>query len=322
MRTINSHSALRRRFITAGLAIASSVVPATAPRASDAASESAAYTHRTAPTQFIDAGGARLAFRRFGKPGGVPLILFQHLGGNMDNWDPRITDGFAQDREVILFDNAGVASSSGEVPRTIEGLAKVAINLIDALHISNADLLGFSIGSFIAQEVTVERPDLVHRLILEGSAPRGGIGMASLTPEFQAMLSKKRDNADTLLLDALFSSSEVSQAAGRAFLIRKNARTIDRDVDLNPNVVPAHIAAINAWGVQHPDSYKYLKTISQPVLVISGSNDVVFYTANAFILEQNLRNAQLIIYPDTGHAPMDQYPDLFVKHVSMFLNEG
>ena len=123
----------------------------------------AVYTHQTAPTQFIDAGGTRLAYRRFGKSGGVPLVFFQHFVGSMDNWDPKVIDGFARDREVILFDNAGIASSGGEVPTTIEAMAKHAINLIEALGLKQVDLLGFSMGGLIVQEVTIERPDLVRR---------------------------------------------------------------------------------------------------------------------------------------------------------------
>lgn len=164
----------------------------------DAASkDGTSYTHQTAPTQFIDAGGTCLAYRRFGKKGGVPLVFFQHFIGNMDNCDPKVTDGFAHDREVILFDNAGVASSGGEPANSIEGMAKHAINLITALHLSKVDLFGFSTGSLVAQEVTVERPDLVRLLVLEGSAARGGVHMAALTPEFNAMVAKKRDDKDT-----------------------------------------------------------------------------------------------------------------------------
>ena len=282
--------------------------------------DGANYTHQTAPTQFIEADGTLLAYRRFGKHGSVPLVLFQHFIGNMDNWDPQITDGFAQDREVILFDNAGVASSGGEPANSIEGMAKHGIDLIEALRLSKVDLFGFSTGSLVAQEVTVERPDLVRRLVLEGSAARGGVHMATLTPEFQAMVAKKRDDKDTFWIDSLFSQSETSQAAGREFLIRKNARNVDRDADVNDKVGPAQITAIAAWGAPHSDSDAYLKVIKQPVLVVAESSDPVFYTVNAFNLQQNLADAQLIIYPDSGHAPMYQYPDLFVKHVSMFLD--
>lgn len=280
------------------------------------------HTHRTAPTQFIDAKGTRLAYRRFGQPSGVPLVFFQHFAGNLDNWDPKITDGLAQRREVILFDNAGVAGSGGDVPTTIEGMARHAINLIDALGVIQADLFGFSTGSLIAQQVTVERPDLVRRLVLVGSAPRGGVGMATLTPEFLAMVSKKREVQDDFLIDSLFTYSESSQAAGRDFVIRLHERTVDRDSDVNEKVAPAQTAALAAWGAPHPDSYAYLQAIRQPVLLAEGSHDVIFYTVNAFNLQQHLPDAQLIIYPDTGHAPQYKHGDLFLKHVTTFLDRS
>lgn len=298
-----------------------SPLPAATATPDAAPSDDASYTHQTAPTLFIDAGGTRLAYRRFGPHGGVPLVFFQHFAGNLDNWDPMITDGFAHGREVILFDNAGVASSGGEVPTTIEGMATHAINLIEALGVAQADLLGFSTGSLIAQEVTLARPDLVRRLVLVGSAPRGGVGMATLTPEFQAMVNKKREVKDEFLIDSLFSSSAASQAAGREFLARVRARSVNRDSEVNEKVAPAQTAALAAWGVPHPGSDAYLKAIKQPVLLAEGSNDVIFYTVNAFNLQQHLPNAQLIIYPDSGHAPQYKYPELFLNHVSIFLNQ-
>lgn len=319
MTTHLKRSTLRLTLLAAGLALANFVLPAAARTSNPPSVDRNAYTNRTAPTLFVDADGTRLAYRRFGRKGGVPLVFFQHLAGTLDNWDPKVTDGFAKDREVILFDNAGVASSGGEVPTTIEGMAKHAINLLVALDIKMADLLGFSTGSFIAQEVTVERPDLVRRLVLVGSAPRGGVGMASLTPEFQAMLAKTRDDPDTLLLDALFSPTPTSQAAGREFVARLHERTVDRDIAISDKVAPAQITAIAAWGTPSANADGYLKAIQQPVLLVDGKNDLVFYTVNAFNLQQHLPNARLSIYPDSGHAPQYRFPELFVGEVTAFL---
>src|ERR1700676_3080078 len=134
-------------------------------------------THQTAPTQFVEAAGIRFAYRRFGRKGGVPLLFFTHFTGTMDHWDPAVTDGFAQDREVILFNNAGVSSSSGEVPASIEEMARHAAAFVDALGIKTLDALGFSMGGLIAQQFTTDRPDLVRRLILVGTGPRSGEGM-------------------------------------------------------------------------------------------------------------------------------------------------
>src|SRR5713226_3261756 len=139
------------------------------------------HTHQTAPTQFVEANGIRFAYRRFGKAGGVPLVFNQHFTGTMDHWDPAVTDGLARDREVILFNNAGVSSSSGEVPTTLEEMGANAIAFIKALGLKQVDVLGFSIGGMVAQEITLQAPDLIRRLIVDGTGPRGGQGMELLT---------------------------------------------------------------------------------------------------------------------------------------------
>jgi pimeloyl-ACP methyl ester carboxylesterase len=259
-------------------------------------------THQTAKTQFVTVDGVKLAYRRFGKPGGTPLVFFQHFVGTMDGWDPLVTDGLARDREVILFDNAGVSSSEGTVPDNIAAMARYAEGLIDALHIQKADLLGFSMGSFVAQQVTIDRPRLVRKLILIGTSNRAGVGMASLTPEFQGMLAKKHDVPDELLLDVFFTPSPASRATGRKFLDRLRARKENRDPEVNDKVAPAQAAAIAGWGKPGQDPYGYLAAITQPVLVADGSKDLVFYTVNDFNLQQHLPDAQLIVYPDGGHG--------------------
>src|SRR5271165_4202068 len=139
------------------------------------------HSHQTAPTQFVEANGIRFAYRRFGKTGGVPLVFSQHYIGTMDYWDPTVTDGLARDREVILFNNAGVSSSSGEVPTTFEQMGANAIAFIKALGLKQVDVLGFSIGGMVAQEITLQAPDLVRRLIVDGTGPRSGESMELLT---------------------------------------------------------------------------------------------------------------------------------------------
>jgi pimeloyl-ACP methyl ester carboxylesterase len=278
------------------------------------------YTHQTAPTQFLEAAGIRFAYRRFGKKASVPLLFFMHFTGTMDHWDPALTDGFAQDREVILFNNAGVSSSSGEVPASIEEMAQHAAAFIDALGIKKLDALGFSTGGFIAQQFTIDRPDLVRKLILVGTGPRSGEGMASLTPEAQEIFGARYDPADELWLRVFFTPSKQSQATGRKYLERQRARKQNRDPLSNEKVAPAQVAAIQKWGAPAKDPYGYLKKITQPTLVVNGSNDVIVYTVNSFILQQNLPNAQLILYPDSNHGAQYQYPELFVRHVTQFLN--
>ena len=278
------------------------------------------HTHQTAPTQFVEANGIRFGYRRFGSAGGVPLVFNQHFTGTMDNWDPAVTNGLARGREVILFNNAGVANSSGEVPTTFQGMGANAIAFIKALGLTKADVLGFSIGGFVAQEIALQAPDLVRRLVLVGTGPRGGQGMGTLTPEAQQIFSATYDPPDHLWLAVHFTPSEASQAAGREFLKRLRLRSKDRDPEVNERVAPAQIEAIGKWGAPQK-SFDYLKAIKQPTLVVNGSKDVIVYTINSFILQQNLPNAQLILYPDASHGSQYQYPERFVGHMSLFLSE-
>jgi pimeloyl-ACP methyl ester carboxylesterase len=278
------------------------------------------HTHQTARTQFVEANGIRFAYRRFGKSGGVPLVFNQHFTGTMDHWDPAVTDGFAKDREVILFNNAGVSSSSGEVPTSIEGMAANASAFMGALGLSKVDVLGFSIGGFVAQEIAGQAPGLVRKLVLVGTGPRGGEGMANLTPEAQQIFGASYDEPDHLWLAVHFTRSEASQAAGRDFLQRFRLRKENRDPEVNEQVAPAQLEALGKWGIRFKGSYGYLNSIRQPTLVVNGGNDVIIYAVNSFILQQHLPNAQLILYPDANHGSQYQYPELFVRHVSMFLS--
>ncbi len=278
------------------------------------------HSHQTAPTQFVEANGIRFAYRRFGKPDGVPLVFNQHFTGTMDHWDPAVTDGLATEREVILFDNAGVSSSSGEVPTSCEQMATNAVSFIKALELPKADVLGFSIGGFVAQEITLQAPDLVRRLVLVGTGPRGGEGMATLTPEAQEIFGATFDEPDHLWLRVHFTRSEKSQAAGREFLKRFRLRAENRDPEVNEKVAPAQIEAISKWGAPREKPFEYLKSIRHPTLVINGSNDVIIYAVNSFILQQNLPNAQLILYPDANHGSQYQYPALFIADVARFLD--
>jgi pimeloyl-ACP methyl ester carboxylesterase len=278
------------------------------------------HAHQTAPTHFVEAKGIRFAYRRFGKSGGVPLVFNMHFTGTMDHWDPAVTDGFAKHREVILFNNAGVSSSSGEVPTTVEEMAANATAFIKALGLTKADVLGFSIGGFVAQEITLQAPDLVRRLVLVGTGPRGGEGMASRTPEAQRIFSATYEPPDELWLSVHFTQSKASQAAGREFLKRFRLRTENRDPPVNEKVAPAQSEAIGKWGAPREKPFEYLKSIRQPTLVVNGAKDVIVYTVNSFILQQHLPNAQLILYPDANHGSQYQYPGLFVRHVSMFLD--
>jgi pimeloyl-ACP methyl ester carboxylesterase len=279
------------------------------------------HNHQTAPTQFVEANGIRFAYRRFGNAAGVPLVFNQHFTGTMDHWDPAVTDGFAENREVILFNNAGVSSSSGEVPTRIEKMGVNAAAFIKALGLAKVDVLGFSIGGFVAQEIALQAPELVRQLVLVGTAPRGGEGMATLTPEAQEIFGASYDEPDHLWLRVHFTKSEKSQAAGRGFLKRFRRRAENRDPEVNEKVAPAQIEAIGEWGAPREKSFEYLKSIGQPTLVVNGGKDVIIYPVNSFILQQQLPNASLILYPDANHGSQYQYPKRFVHDVSLFLSK-
>ena len=283
------------------------------------------YTATTVPTQFVEANGIRFAYRRWGKPSGLPLVFNQHFTGNLDNWDPAVLDGIAQGREVIIFNNAGVASSTGEVPATFAGMAKNAEAFIGGLGLTKVDLLGFSIGGMVAQQITLDRPELVRKLILVGTAPRNhdtGNGHGHLTPEAVAIFGATYDPPEHLWLKVFFTDSEKSQAAGREFLKRYLSRTENRDAAINDKVAPAQSAAIGQWGTHPGERFAYLKNIKQTTLVVSGNHDVIVYTVNSLYLVQNMPNAKLILYPNANHGSWYQYHEDFVFETNRFLNES
>jgi pimeloyl-ACP methyl ester carboxylesterase len=277
-------------------------------------------THNTAPTRFVGANGIRFAYRRFGTPTGTPIVLLQHFMGNLDNYDPAITDALANGREVILTDNAGVGRSTGAAPPTVEGMARDAASLIDALGLERIDLFGFSMGGYVAQQIAVDRPELVRRLILVGTGPRGGDGMGQLAPDVAPLFGVDHDPQDLMWLPIFFSPSDDSQAAGRAYLERIRARTEDRDVPVSDATVAAHAGAAREWGAAAPGSFDYLKRIAHPTLVVNGNNDIVVPTVNSYILQQNLPNAELILFPDSNHGSHFQFTELFNRYLVDFLD--
>jgi pimeloyl-ACP methyl ester carboxylesterase len=277
------------------------------------------FTHDTAPTQYAEAGGIRFAYRRFGLPGRPPLVFFQHFMGNLDDHDPALSDAFATDREIILFDNAGVASSSGAVPDTIEAMARDAITVIGALGLTTIDVVAHSMGGLVAQEVTLARPDLVRRLVLAGTGPRGGEGIGARPAWVAELFTRKYERQEDMWLPILFAPTPASQAAGRAFIERIVART-DRDIPVSDQSIAAQRAAVAAYGEAKDPSYTHLSGLRLPVLVVNGSEDIVIPTINSYILQQFLPNAELILYPDANHGAHFQYPELFARHTRIFLD--
>jgi pimeloyl-ACP methyl ester carboxylesterase len=281
------------------------------------------YTAVTVPTQFVEANGIRFAYRRWGRQAGIPLVFNQHFSGNLDNWDPAVLDGLAKDREVVIFNNAGVASSTGEVPSTFAGMARNAEAFIDALGLKQIDLLGFSIGGMVAQQIVIDRPELIRKLILIGTAPRNmdaGNGEGHITPETASIFGAAYNPPENLWLKVFFTDSEASQSAGRAFLKRYLSRTENRDAGIGEKVVPAQIAAVGEWGAQPDERFTYLKNIHHPTLIVSGNHDVIVYTVNSLHLVQNLPNAKLILYPDSNHGSWYQNHEEFVFEANRFLN--
>jgi len=278
------------------------------------------FTHDTAPTQYVDAGGTRFAYRRFGAQGRPPLLFFQHFMGNLDDHDPALSDAFASDREVILFDNTGVAATSGTVPDTIEAMAADAITFTGALGLNTIDLVGHSMGGLVAQEFALARPDLVRRLVLVGTGPRGGEGLGALPAWVAELFTRKYERQEDMWLPILFSPTQTGQAAGRAYVERIVARA-DRDAPVSDQSIAAQRAALAAYGAAKDPSYAHLKGLRLPVLVVNGSDDIVIPTINSYILQQFLPEAELILYPDANHGAHFQYPGLFVRHARIFLDD-
>lgn len=250
-------------------------------------------THLTAPTRFVEANGIRYAYRSFGSESGTPLVFLQHFRGGLDNWDPLVTDGLAEGRPVILFNNAGVASSSGETPDTVDAMGDHVAVFVKALGLPQVDVLGFSIGGYVAQSFVLRHPQLVRRFVLVGTGPRNG------EPGDNPRVLEVAENAVPALEDFLFlffSPSEKSQAAGRAFWERRHQRK-DADPPSSVQTMQAQRAAIMEWRQSRGERYAYLKTIKQPTLIVNGHHDIMVPTINSFTLSQYIPDAQLIVYP-------------------------
>src|SRR6201998_3411832 len=227
------------------------------------------YTHETVPTQFVEAEGVHYAYRRFGRAGTVPLLFLGYFNSNMDALDPAVTSGLAADHEVILFDNAGVGASGGETPHTVAEMTLHCVGFYRALGLKRINVVGFSLGGMIAQQLALDHPDLVQHLILLGTAPRGGEGLTftELSPEEQAAQG-------AFLLGAFFSPSDASQAAGREYMKRLDSRWKDRDLPVSRDSAVAQLAAIREWGsIPAIGRYATLKHTTHPTLIVHGNRD-------------------------------------------------
>ncbi|AEY86055.1 alpha/beta fold hydrolase [Streptomyces olivaceoviridis] len=282
----------------------------------------ATHSQITTPNLHVEAAdGVTYRYRRFGRPNasGLPVVCLVHFRANLDNWDPELVDALASEREVILVDLAGVGGSTGTTPNTVEEMAHNAIAFLDAIELRRFDLLGFSLGGFIAQEITLFRPWQVRRLVLAGTAPRGGRDIHQYTAG--AIREAAFDDAPSAanLLTLFFEKSASSQAKGVEFLKRLGLRTAERDTATDLAVRDAQLTAISAWGVRDDSRLQRLESIQQPVLVANGDNDEMVPTKNTYLLAEHLPNAKLSIYPDAGHGFLFQYPAEFAAEVNAFL---
>lgn len=281
----------------------------------DIASKDAA-TLETAPTRYIEGHGIRFAYRRLGPARGTPLILLQHFSGNIDAWDPAVVNALAADRPVIAFDNAGVGRSTGQTPDNVAAMARDAVDFINSLGLTEVDLLGFSLGGCVAQQIAAEHGRLVRKLILVATAPKGG--EEHLLAVLKAAFSDA--SAPDPRLPLFFTTSRASQSSGLAFLKRANVRKDDRDTDNGNAVTDPQAKALITWCATPDPGHAMLHAIRQPTLVVSGSHDTMLPASNAYAMFQNLGNAQLVLYPDSGHGALFQHHETFVSHVRTFLD--
>lgn len=276
------------------------------------------FKHETAPTQFVQAGGIRFAYRRFGQRGTAPLLLLNYWAANMDNWDPKVTNGLAADHDVVLIDYPGIGASSGETPSTISALAQACAELCRALELTQFDVVGYSVGGMVAQQLGAEYPNLVRRIVLLGTGPRGGEGMV-----FTDLSVDELDDIEGLIMNSFFSPSETSQASGRAYLERLKLRIDDRDAPVSKQSALAQLIALKEWGVvPTTNRFAMLPKIHQPTLIVHGNKDIIVMPINALLLAEHIPNAQLIVYADSSHAAQSQHAATFLKHVQLFFQSS
>ena len=274
----------------------------------------------TAPTQFLEAGSVTYAYRRLGHGVGRPLLCLQHFTGTLDNWDPAVTDPLALGHDVILFDSAGVGRSSGTVPDTVAGMATHALAFLDGLGITTCDVLGFSLGGMVAQQMAQDRPAIIRRIILVGTAPRGGEDIMHLEkPSLARHLGDPTLEGSAVLQKIFFAPTSSSQTAGVAFLERIAKRTQDLDRPSGPDVVAAQMAAFREWEQSAGPRFADRKAVHHPTLVVNGIHDEMIPVSNSYRLSENLPNAVLLVYPDSGHGSLFQFHESFTRQAAAFL---
>ena len=268
------------------------------------------------PTRSITAAGVRFAYRRLGSPDGMPIVLLNHWGANLDNFDPRIVDGLAADRPVYALNYRGVGASGGEAPLTVSAMADDIVAIIRALGLKQVDLLGFSLGGFVAQEIALSAPDLVRKLVLAGTGPAGGVGIEKVGAVSWPLIVKGILTFKDPKTYLFFTSTPNGRRAARTFLARLKERKADRDKAVTPRVFLRQLKAITAWGKQPPQN---LGAIDKPVLVANGDHDIMVPSENSQDMARRIPGADLVLYSDAGHGGIFQYHDQFLARIRAFL---
>jgi pimeloyl-ACP methyl ester carboxylesterase len=266
------------------------------------------------------ASGTSFAYRELGS-GELPLVLLQHFRGNLDNWDPVLIDALAATRRVVTFDNAGVGGSTGTTPCTIAEMARDAIAFLEALELDEIDLLGFSIGSFVAQEITLTRPALARRVVLASSAPQGAAGMHGWAKDVIDAVGGRQSNPDGYL-SVFYSPSAASQATGKQSAQRIfGARTEDRDVETTWQTRQAQYDAVCSWGVPNHALLQRVAAIDCPVFIANGDRDPMILPHYSHLLAGLIRQAKVKVYPDSAHGFLFQHAAEFAADVDSFLHD-
>ncbi|MCX5367350.1 alpha/beta fold hydrolase [Streptomyces sp. NPDC002814] len=278
--------------------------------------EAVITSYAKAPARTVSAGGVTYAYRELGPKGGIPVVFFVHLAATLDNWDPRIIDPIAKGRHVIAFDNRGVGASTGQVPDSVEAMADDAYTFIKALGYDKIDVFSFSLGGMVAQALVVKHPELVRKLVLTGTGPKGGKDMdkvARVTYWDILRATLTRSDPKEFLF---FNRNATGKPAARAFVNRLKERTVDRDVDIKTKAFQTQLKAIKKWGRSAPDD---LSSITQPTLIANGDNDRMVPSVLSEDLHRRIKDSELIIYPDSGHGGIFQYHQEFAPVAVEFL---
>ena len=282
----------------------------------DTRNEPVITSYAKAPARTVTAGGTTYAYRELGPKGGIPVVFFVHLAATLDNWDPRIIDPIAKGRHVIAFDNRGVGASTGRVPDSVEAMADDAYTFITTIGFDKVDVFSFSLGGMVAQALVVRHPELVRKLVLTGTGPKGGKDIDKVAgTTYRDMLRAALNRSDPKEF-LFFNRNAAGKPAARAFVNRLKERTADRDAPIKVAAFQTQLKAIKKWGRSTPDD---LSTITQPTLIANGDNDRMVPSILSEDLHRRIKGSELIIYPDSGHGGIFQYHEKFAPVAVEFL---